>query len=67
MQSCPPFCLCHGRLSTLCACASTNSVEVIVFHFERTYFAVLQQIFVLNFVKKFTKVQHGFFPDFNWE
>ena len=32
------------------------------FHFERTYFAVLQQFFVLNFVKKFTKVQHGFFP-----
>jgi hypothetical protein len=47
--------------STLCACASTNSVEVIVFHFERTYFAVLQQFFVLNYVKKFTKVQHGFF------
>ena len=32
----------------------------IVFLFERTYFAVLQQFFVLNFVKKFTKVQHGF-------
>jgi hypothetical protein len=36
-------------------------VEVIVFHFERMYFAVLQQFFVLNFVKKFTKVQHDFF------
>jgi hypothetical protein len=49
------------------ACASTNSVEVVVFHFERTYFAVLQQFFVENFVKKFTKVQHGFFLDFNWK
>ena len=33
-----------------------------------TYFAVLQQIFVLNFVKKFTKVQHGFCSWFyNWK
>jgi hypothetical protein len=39
---------------------STKSVEVIAVHFERTYFAVLQQFFVLNLVKKFTKVQHGF-------
>ena len=31
-----------------------------------SYFAVLQQFFVLNFVKKFTKVQHGFL-DFNWK
>ena len=44
-----------------------QSVEVIVFHFERMYFAVLQQGFVLNFVKKFTKVQHDFFLDFNWK
>jgi hypothetical protein len=40
---------------------STNSVEGIVFHFERTYFAVLQQFFVLSFLRKFTKVQHVFF------
>jgi hypothetical protein len=33
----------------------------IVFHFESTYFAVLQQFFILNFVKKFTKVQNVFF------
>jgi hypothetical protein len=50
VKSCPPFCLCHERFSTLFACASTSSVEGIVFHFERTYFAVLQQFFVLNFV-----------------
>jgi hypothetical protein len=42
--------------------ARVQTVEVIVFHFERTYFAVLQQFFVLNFViKKFTKVQHDLF------
>jgi hypothetical protein len=64
VQTCPPFCLCHGRFLTLCAFASTNSVEVIVFHFERTYFAVLQQFFVLNFVEKFTKVQNDFFSPF---
>jgi hypothetical protein len=44
VQSCPPFCLCHGRFSTLCACASTNSVEGIVSHFRpwavgQNYFA----------------------------
>jgi hypothetical protein len=54
-------------VSTLCACASTKSVEVIAVNFEKTYFAVLQQFFVLNFVKKFTKVQHSFFLDFNWK
>jgi hypothetical protein len=32
------------------------------FHFERTYFALLQHFFVLNFVKKL-KVQHGFFSN----
>jgi hypothetical protein len=37
----------------------------IVFHFEKTYFAVYSNFFVLNFEKKFKKVQYVLFFDFN--
>jgi hypothetical protein len=61
VQSCPPFCLCHGRFSTLCACASTNSVRSNCFSFWRDVFCCFTAIVCFEISLKSLQKYKSFF------